>query len=343
MDLKGFTINLEPVLQLIKEKKIQRIALQLPEGLKNNALDIVSYIKQKASAEVFILADPCFGACDISTDELADMQVEILLHIGHSPLAKQPESPIPIEFIPAVATIDITPVMKKAAQQLTGKTVGLITTIQHLHMLELMQKILEKNGVKTIVGHPSNRSIHPGQILGCNFSAAVNITESVDVFLYVGSGMFHPLGIRLVSKKPVYSADPYSQKIQQKEIDILRETVLRQRYGAIALAKQSRRFGIIISAKKGQQRIYTALNMQHLLLQAHKEVYLFLMDQITPETIMKFRSIECFISTSCPRVAIDDYQQYKTPILTPVEAEIAFGVRTWDAYVFDEFLDTDEK
>jgi 2-(3-amino-3-carboxypropyl)histidine synthase len=242
-----------------------------------------------------------------------------------------------------VATIDVTPVMKKAAKQLTGKTVGLITTIQHLHMLDLMQKILKKNGVNPIIGIPTNRAIHPGQILGCNFSTAVNIADSVDVFLYVGSGMFHPLGIRLVSKKPVYVADPYSQKIQQKEVDVLRETVLRQRYGAIALAKQSRRFGIIISAKKGQKRINTALNMQHIISQAQKDAYLFLMDQITPNTVMKFRSIECFISTSCPRVAIDDYQQYKTPILTPVEAEIALGLRTWDAYVFDEFLDEDDQ
>ena len=166
--------------------------------------------------------------------------------------------------------------------------------------------------------------------------------DKVDVFLYVGSGMFHPLGIRLALKKPVYVADPYSQKVQKEEIDTLRETILRQRYGAIALAKQSRRFGIIISAKKGQQRINTALTIQQLLSQAQKDAHLLVMDRITPETVMGFRSIECFISTACPRVAIDDYQQYKTPILTPVEVEIALGIRTWEAYVFDEFLDTDD-
>ena len=135
MELKGFTIDLDPALQFIIEKKMQRIALQLPEGLKNNALELVAYIKNKVSVDVLILANPCFGACDMPTDNLVDLQVEMLLHIGHSPLAQQPDLPIPIEFIPAVATIDVTPVMKKAAQQLSGKTIGLITTVQHIHML----------------------------------------------------------------------------------------------------------------------------------------------------------------------------------------------------------------
>ena len=55
MELKGFTIDLDPALQFIIEKKMQRIALQLPEGLKNNALELVAYIKNKVSVDVLIL------------------------------------------------------------------------------------------------------------------------------------------------------------------------------------------------------------------------------------------------------------------------------------------------
>ena len=46
-----------------------------------------------------------------------------------------------------------------------------------------------------------------GQVLGCNFSAIKNL--DADAFLYVGSGNFHALGIKLFTDKPVIVADPY--------------------------------------------------------------------------------------------------------------------------------------
>ena len=164
---------------------------------------------------------------------------------------------------------------------------------------------------------------------------------TVDAYLYVGSGMFHPLGIRLATKKPVYIADPYAHKILKEELETLKETVLRQRYGAIALAKQSQRFGIILTGKAGQQRLAIAKHLQQLLHDRNKAAYLLLIDRITPDILMNFRTIQCFISTACPRVAIDDYQQYSTPMLTPIEAEIALGIRQWTEYVFDEISDDD--
>ena len=341
MEIQGFSFAIEPVIETLKDKQIRRIALQLPEGLKNNAIQLVQYIKKNVDVEVFILADPCFGACDIPTIAVESLNIDLLIHIGHTPLAKQPSSTIPIEFIPAYATINVIPVMTKAAKKLDGKTVGLVTTAQHIHMMEKMKDVLRNHNATPIVGSPDSRSIYPGQILGCNFSAAHSINDKVDVFLYVGSGMFHPLGISLATKKPIYVADPYLQKVQKDELDTLRETVLRQRYGAIAQAKQSHRFGILISSKAGQQRINTAIHLQRLFIQGKKDAYLMVLDRITPDILMAFRTIECFISTACPRVAIDDYQQYKSPMLTPIEAEIALGIRKWTDYIFDEIVDDD--
>jgi 2-(3-amino-3-carboxypropyl)histidine synthase len=46
--------------------------------------------------------------------------------------------------------------------------------------------------------------------------------------------------------------------------------------------------------------------------------------------------IDCFVSTACPRIAIDDYMQYKVPIITPIELDILLGYKKWDDYIFDE-------
>jgi 2-(3-amino-3-carboxypropyl)histidine synthase len=56
-------------------------------------------------------------------------------------------------------------------------------------------------------------------------------------------------------------------------------------------------------------------------------------------SLQGFTEIDCYVSTACPRIAIDDYLQYKKPIITPVEVEIVLGKRAWEEYVFDEILD----
>jgi 2-(3-amino-3-carboxypropyl)histidine synthase len=48
--------------------------------------------------------------------------------------------------------------------------------------------------------------------------------------------------------------------------------------------------------------------------------------------------VDAFVSTACPRIAIDDALRYKKPILTPVELEVSLGIRRWDDYVFDSIL-----
>ena len=45
--------------------------------------------------------------------------------------------------------------------------------------------------------------------------------------------------------------------------------------------------------------------------------------------------VDAFVSTACPRLAMDDYSRYDKPVLTPIEAEVALGIREWDDYVFD--------
>ena len=82
--------------------------------------------------------------------------------------------------------------------------------------------------------------------------------NEVDLFLYVGSGNFHPLGLILIAKKPVVAVDPYDNSVKFDELNDLKDTILRQRYGAIARSKDAKVFGILVGTKVGQQRMNLA-------------------------------------------------------------------------------------
>jgi len=63
------------------------------------------------------------------------------------------------------------------------------------------------------------------------------------------------------------------------------------------------------------------------------------LDNFSPVSLQSFGDIDCFVSTACPRIAIDGYLQYKTPIITPVELEIVLGRRKWQDYTFGQILE----
>jgi 2-(3-amino-3-carboxypropyl)histidine synthase len=67
-----------------------------------------------------------------------------------------------------------------------------------------------------------------------------------------------------------------------------------------------------------------------------KEALLILMENISPDLLLPFLDLDAFIVTACPRIAIDDSQMYKKPLLTPQELEIVLDKRPWDDYQLDE-------
>ena len=338
MKVQGYEIDLESVVKIINKKNYKRIVLQLPEGLKTSVVDFINYIKNQTDAEVMISADPCFGACDLIDKKLENLGVDLIIQIGHAPIPELKSFTIPTFFLNASFDVNVDILIKKVIPLIKDKKIGLISTAQHVNSLNKISNKLVKNNFDTFIGKGDSRIAFKGQILGCNFSSAKKIADKIDMFLFVGSGTFHPLGLMLSTKKPVIAYDPYTNEVKTKELDDLKDVVLKQRYGAIARSKDAKNFGILIGLKTGQQRIKLAEDLKKLIEFKNKKVYIILVDHFSPAFLEGFRHIDCFVSTACPRIAIDDYLQYKIPIITPIELKILLGKISWDNYKFGEII-----
>jgi 2-(3-amino-3-carboxypropyl)histidine synthase len=327
-----YDIDIASAISEIKRIKARIIALQVPEGLKKRAYQIAEDLENKSGAEVLVVAEPCFGACDVPSS-LFDI-VDAIVNVGHSPIPNL-KFPKPLIFVPARSNVPVLDQLKKSVGMLQ-EPVGVLATSQHLAELDEVIEGLENMGIKTKVGEGDSRISHAGEILGCNYTSAQAVSKEINSYLLIGSGTFHALGVHLATGKKVVVLDPNLE--EPKEIDQIKDKILRQRHAVIERADKARVFGIIVGEKVGQRRMRRAKELRKLLRWKRKDASLILMDKFDPE---KLRSLpfDAYVSTACPRIAIDDVAMYDKPLLTPQELEIVLGVRKWENYSFDQMTE----
>ncbi len=209
-------------------------------------------------------------------------------------------------FIPCDYRADILPTLKKILPRLKKYIrVGILTTAQHLSQLEKAREFLRNSGKEVVIG---------GQVLGCDVEAAKRIEGEVDIFLYIGSGSFHPLGISLKTKKPVFLVNPYSNSVG-KVSGRDKERWLKRRKGRIARSLTADRFGILISTKEGQFNLKMALSIRKKLEAKGRTVLLFAGNELNPDRLLGYE-IDCWINTACPRLVDDEFDR---AVLNPDE------------------------
>jgi 2-(3-amino-3-carboxypropyl)histidine synthase len=215
---------------------------------------------------------------------------------------------------------------------LTDNKLGLVGSIQHLHLLPAYKEKLEAAGFDVIIPTGGERLSFPGQVLGCNYSGD---DDGIGHYLFLGSGDFHPIGLVLHTGKPLAILDPYTTEAREISLEFI-ERILRQRFGLITVSQEARSFGILIGEKPGQMRRSLALRMKRLLEKHGKKGYLLALEHIGPELI-DFYPVDAFVNTACPRIARDDSVKYDKPLITPYELEVALGEKKWEqGYQFDE-------
>ncbi|WP_308573799.1 diphthamide biosynthesis enzyme Dph2 [uncultured Methanosphaera sp.] len=329
-----YDYKISDIITKIDELDAKNIMLQFPEGLKMDAVEIAQQIEENTPDDVNVLidADACFGACDLA-DLKVNGHIDLVIHFAHTSLGLKTECPI--MFIEASSNAEVKPPILDALEKINPedniKTIGVITTTQHIHKLDEMIKLIGDEGytVKTTPGITTK----PGQVLGCNFTSIKNL--DVDMIIYVGSGDFHALGVKLFTKKPVLLADPF--KGTARDIEEFYDKILRIRFARIIKAENAKTFGIIISSKKGQLRYNLALNLKKLIEEHGFKAQILNMDYISPDRLLPF-DLDAYVMTACPRIAIDDSAMYKKPVITPQELEIVLGIRNWDDYMMDEII-----
>jgi 2-(3-amino-3-carboxypropyl)histidine synthase len=309
-----------------------RVVLQVPAGLVRNAHDLASEIAAATGARVVVGARPCFGACDFpSRDEAPGSEVAVVL--GHAPI---PNVPLvrPTYFVEMRDPVGDPEALARIVDraQLPAR-LGLVASVQHLDLVAPLSAALSRTG-RTVRTAPGDRRLaYVAQALGCNYTGAEAVATDVDAFLFLGTGRFHPIGLALAVDRPVWSLDPRQNSL---EPPIDRAGLVRQRLLTVALARDARRWGILVSTFAGQNRSAAAAALQERARRRGREAEILLFDRLDPRDLLG-RELDAYVSTACPRIAIDDGELYPRPVLTPPEFLMALGEAPLEPYRFDTY------
>ncbi len=332
MSLNKFDFQEEKAIEEIKKRNAKLVLIQLPEGLKQEALRIATNLEKEANCQVIVSGDSCWGACDVTIDDAKNLKVDLIVHFGHAQFIK---INYPIVYIEIKDKTDIMPLLKQSLKLLKKFiNIGLVGSVQHLHKFPEAKNFLESYNKKIIIPEKKGFAAYDGHVVGCEYNSLKLIQDEVDCFLVIGN-QFHSLGAAMSVTKPVFLIDVYNNELV--DMEKLKNKVIKQRFAAIEKIKSSKNIGIIVGIKPGQ-RFGNFKVIINKFRKIGKNVIIITMNEMTKDKLINFYNIEGFIELACPRIAVEDYDKYEKPIITFRESLVVLNELKWEDLIEKGFL-----
>ncbi|BBD73951.1 diphthamide biosynthesis enzyme Dph2 [Sulfodiicoccus acidiphilus] len=318
----------------IRSRKAKRVLLQFPDGLKPLSTEVVRRLGELLPEVEFLTSgEPSFGSCDIAEDEARLLNVDLIVHFGHTPYTWYYPK-FPTLFVDAKSTLTVTPEelneLRTAIRRREARTISLTSTVQHSDVLKEVANYL-RSEYEVKIGKPSNPFMYDGQVWGCDYKAAT--TVNADVYINVSGGEFHSLGLGLATGKPTLNLDPYTGTVKDVTEEVWK--VLKVRYSKMYKAMEGTTWVVIQGLKVGQNRPLMVKYLVSSLEKRGMRTFTFTSKYLTKESIRNFdRSyIDAYVVTSCPRLPTDDFYDFEKPVLTPGEAKMIITGKM-EPYIF---------
>jgi 2-(3-amino-3-carboxypropyl)histidine synthase len=337
----NYQFEIEKTIRRIRDKNARRVALQFPEGLLMFSAAIADLLEVETGAEMVILGDVTYGACCVDDFTSSALGCDFLVHYGHSCLISIKDCLLAnMMYVFVEIGIDVQHLVDTVKALVDPNTrVAFVATIQFVSSMRGAVSLLEGFFAHPMVV-PQMKPLSGGELLGCT-SPKLDVsapTSSVQTVIYVGDGRFHLESFMI--HNPSISAlqyDPY-KKVMTKEVYHHAE-MHRLRREAIETGKRARSIALVLGTlgRQGSPRI--ADRLMALAKNRGVTVLTILMSEIFPSKLALLGAdVDCYVQVACPRLSIDWGYAFDKPLLSPYEAEVAFGSAEWsDVYPMDHY------
>jgi len=315
-----YTIQLKAALEKIRELNARRVLLHAPDGLKP-LYECVESCLQRLHVEVLYSSEPAYGSCDLPLDEARETGVDVVLHIGHEEYTLRERvwgSDITVVYVPVYYTVVLDNTLLESLYRLLVEAgvqrVSVSSTLIESSQRAQVARYLRVKGL--LVREVST------PLLGCYYGPVVALDETVDAHVVVSGGAFHPLGLGLISLKPILVVDPYSHRVWSAREEA--DKVLKKRFYVLLRARDvwGGRLGLITGGRPGQYRRVLVEYLERVARSSGFRVYKITSSYTTIERLVAIDNalrLDLYVVASCPRLPVDDLSEFYKPVLTPGE------------------------
>lgn len=317
---ENYHFEIPKTLWRIQELQAKRVGIQFPEGLQMFACMLSDILTEFGGlSECIILADIVFGACcveDLTADEL---NLDLLVHYGHSCLIPINETCMKTLYVFVDISININNLVDTLIYNFPDHTlpIALVSTIQFVEGIYKAKQILHDKGFTNFV-IPQAKPRTSGELLGCTSPVI-----PYPVIISVSDGRFH-LEAAMIQNPTAkfFRYDPYMNKIFTEVYDL--EEMKKNRGKSIEGLKNANYIGLIMGTLGRQGSVHVLEQLKKICREAGKKFSVFLMSDVCQEAIDKYPGIDAWVEIACPRLAIDWGSEFSKPMLNPYECFAAF-------------------
>jgi len=303
-------IDYEFIKKKIKEEKVKRAFVQIPEGLRKNIGFLNDFLTALGVVAIFDL-EPCFGSCDLPVERAKIYGCDAIIHIGHLEMKRKEKEQIKTIFVPVYLNFEEEK-MKEFLEKNEGilkdlsKTIFIGYSLPYKRVFELICDYLSKSeGFEVKTGENLSTG-EKGLILGCDFSALKDSTEENDVMIISG-GSFHAMGaLSSVKFRKLINVD-----VDNLSINIFgkedKEKIEKKKLAKYIKFLESDKIGVLICDKKGQWQT----NFEHakkMLKDKGKKVVLLTCFTLKKDKILGL-DVDAILNLACPRIEEDEFEK----------------------------------
>lgn len=312
------------------------VALQFPEGLLLYACTLVDIFETRVQTtptlrvftrkrrfagveQCVVLGDVAYGACCIDDLSARALGASFLVHYGHSCLVPVDVTTIPCLYVFVDIRFDLSHLLACVrANFAAGTRLSLAGTIQFGSAVNASRTALAADYPALSV--PQCKPLSPGEVLGCT-APSVGGAEAI---LFVADGRFHLEALMIANPSvPAYRYDPYARLLTRETYD--HDNMRAARRAAIAAAAKATFVGLILGTlgRQGSPAILDRLRAR--LKSRNIPFVVVLLSEVQPKKVAALVGPHAWVQIACPRLSIDWGDTFNVPVLTPYEADIAFG------------------
>ena len=317
----------------IQQQGARRVGIQFPEGLQMFACILSDILTEFGGLdECIILADIVFGACCVEDLTAHELNLDLLVHYGHSCLIPINETCMKTLYVFVDIAINIDNLVDTLLHNFPEPStpIALVSTIQFVEGIYKAKAILSEKGFPNYV-IPQSKPRTTGELLGCTSPVI-----PYPIIVSVSDGRFH-LEAAMIQNPSArfFRYDPYLNKIFTEEYDL--EEMKKKRAESIWKFREAGYIGIIVGTLGRQGSVHILEQLKKICAERGKRFSVFLMSDVCQEAISKYPEVEAWVEIACPRLAIDWGSEFSKPMLNPYECFVAFKDLPLD-YPMDNYL-----